>query len=101
MAAKAIRRGLRAARTAARRAGATARGRPRRGGAAAGATTRASDSTQRGSKAAAGLLAQEREGALGRPRLAVDAVGDERVVDVADREDARADRELVAARPAG
>src|SRR4051795_6492701 len=41
------------------------------------------------------LLAQEPERALGRPRLAVDAVGDERVVDVAGGEDPRPDRELL------
>src|SRR3954453_7333618 len=52
----------------------------------------------RGVERAPGLLAQQRQRALGRPRLAVHAVGDERVVDVAAGEDARADLEL-GARP--
>ena len=38
------------------------------------------------------LVAQQRERALGRPGRAVDAVRDERVVDVADGEDARLER---------
>ena len=44
---------------------------------------------------AAGVVAQQLERALGRPGGAVDAVGDERVVDVADREDPRVQRQLL------
>jgi len=47
------------------------------------------------------LLVQQRQRALRRPRRAIDAVGDERVVDVADREDAGLEVELVAVRPRG
>ena len=61
---------------------------------------RASASTQAGVERGAGLLAQEREGPVGRPRVAVDAVGDERVVDVAGGEDPRAERELGAGQAA-
>ena len=74
---------------------AQARRRPRRTAARAGARARA---TQSWSKSVASRSSDER--ALLRPGGPVDAVGDERVVDVADGQDACRRVELVARQPA-
>ena len=70
--------------------------RPPTGGArrCASARTRTSASTQRRVELRSGVVAQQRERPLDVPRAAVDPRRDERVVDVADREDARLERDL-------
>ena len=87
-----------------RRATGAARPATHDGASSVGVTMRSSASTTFGSKPVPASSCSSAERALGRPRRAVDAVGDQRVVDVAGGEDARLDRQvaaLQAARVAG